>query len=158
MVGRGELTDTAWAQLEPLLPRNGARGGQWRDHRQVINGILWQLRTGAPWRDLPARYGPWQTCADRLAGRRRAGLWDRLLAQVQAKSAAVGAVEWEVSVASTVARAHQHASGARRRPGAADGKRGSATRPTRRSGAAARGARPSSTAGAPGAGGPSPSC
>jgi transposase len=66
MVGRGELTDTAWSSIEALPPRSGARGGQWRDHRTVINGILWKLRTGAPWRDLPERYGPWQTCADRL--------------------------------------------------------------------------------------------
>jgi transposase len=67
MVGRGELTDLAWSSIEPLLPACGARGGQWRDHRTVINGILWKLRTGAPWRDLPERYGPWQTCADRLS-------------------------------------------------------------------------------------------
>jgi transposase len=56
MVGRGELTESAWATMEPLLPRSGGRGGQWRDHRTVINGILWKLRTGAPWRDL-ARSG-----------------------------------------------------------------------------------------------------
>jgi transposase len=49
MVGRGELTDAAWARIEPLLPSRGGRGRQWRDHRQVINGILWKLRTGAPW-------------------------------------------------------------------------------------------------------------
>jgi transposase len=66
MVGRGELTDMAWGVIEPLLPENQQRGGQWRDHRMVINGILWKLRTGAPWRDLPERYGAWQTCADRL--------------------------------------------------------------------------------------------
>src|SRR5579864_1835824 len=69
MVGRGELRDTAWTRIAALLPENGGRGGQWRDHRTVINGILWKLRTGAPWRDLPERYGPWQTCADRrIAG------------------------------------------------------------------------------------------
>ncbi len=73
MVGRGELTDRAWSSIEPLLPRSGGRGGQWRDHRRVINGILWKLRTGAPWRDLPERYGPWQTCADRLYRWRREG-------------------------------------------------------------------------------------
>jgi Putative transposase of IS4/5 family (DUF4096) len=44
MVGRGELTDKAWAQLAPLLPRNQRRGGRWRDHRTVLNGILWKLR------------------------------------------------------------------------------------------------------------------
>jgi len=56
MVGRGELTDQAWSSIEPLLPTS-RRGGQWRDHRTVINGILWKLRTSAPWRDLPERYG-----------------------------------------------------------------------------------------------------
>lgn len=96
MVGRGELTESAWTTIEPLLPRSSGRGGQWRDHRTVINGILWKLRTGAPWRDLPERYGPWQTCADRLSHWRREGLWDRLLTHVQAKSDAVGEVVWEV--------------------------------------------------------------
>jgi transposase len=57
-VGRGELTDKAWAQIQPLLPAGGRPGGRWSDHRRVINGILWKLRTGAPWRDLPERYGP----------------------------------------------------------------------------------------------------
>jgi transposase len=60
MVGRGELTDKAWKQIAPLLPENRPRGGRWRDHRLVINGILWKLRTGAPWHELPERYGPWQ--------------------------------------------------------------------------------------------------
>jgi transposase len=115
------------------------RGKQWADHRRVINGILWRARTGAPWRDLPARYGPWQTCYDRFVRWRRDGTWDRLLAQVQAKSDAVGQVVWEVSLDSTVARAHQHAAGARRRPSQADRKRGSTTRPTRPSGAAEAG-------------------
>ena len=74
LVGRGELTEEAWRVIAPLLPASG-RGGQWRDHRTVINGILWKLRTGAPWRDLPERYGPWQTCADRLYRWRRDGRW-----------------------------------------------------------------------------------
>ena len=70
-VGRGELTDAAWAKIAPLLPPAGRPGGRWRDHRTVINGILWKLRTGAPWRDLPERYGPWQTCHDRYVRWRR---------------------------------------------------------------------------------------
>lgn len=90
----------------------------------MINGILWKLRTGAPWRDLPERYGPWQTCADRLYRWRGDGTWDRILTHVQAKSDAVGEVVWEVSIDSSTARAHQHASGARRRPSQADVKRG----------------------------------
>lgn len=125
MAGRGELTEEAWSVIAPLLPRNeGRRGGQWRDHRTVINGILWKLRTGAPWRDLPERYGAWQTCADRLYRWWRDGTWDRVLAHAQTRSDAVGEVVWEVSVDNSTARAHQHASGARRRPSQADIKRG----------------------------------
>jgi len=85
MVGGGELTDTSWAMIEPLLPANGRRGKQWKDHRTVINGILWKPRTGAPWRDLPERSGPWKSVYDRLVRWRQDGTWDRLLAQVQTK-------------------------------------------------------------------------
>ena len=79
MVRRGEITDRAWEQIEPLLPQGGERGGRWREHRTVINSILWKLRTGSPWRDLPERYGPWQTCFDRFNRWRGDGTWDRLL-------------------------------------------------------------------------------
>ena len=114
-VGRGELTERAWAVLAPLLPPGRGRGKPWTDHRQVINGILWKLRTGSPWRDLPERYGPWQTCHARLVPWQRDETWDRLLTHVQTTSDAVGEVEWEVSVDSTVIRAHQHAAGARKK-------------------------------------------
>jgi len=137
MVGRGELTDAAWAVIAPLLPSNGRRGKQWTDHRRVINGILWKLRTGAPWRDLPERYGPWQTCYDRFVRWRRDGTWDRLLQHAQTKSDAVGEVVWEVSIDSTSIRAHQHAAGACRRLAQADQKKGSRHRYRKRvSGAA----------------------
>ena len=126
MVRRGEITDRAWEQIGPLLPQDGGkRGGRWRDHRTIVNGILWKLRTGSPWRDLPERYGPWQTCFDRFNRWRRDGTWDRLLAHAQTKSDAVGEVEWEVSVDDTVVRrAHQHAAGARREPSEEDVKGG----------------------------------
>lgn len=137
MVGRGELTDRAWEQLAPHLPGNGGRGQQWRNHRQVINGILWKLRTGAPWRDLPSRYGPWQTCYDRFVRWRADGTWERLLTYVQTRSDAVGTVVWEVSIDSSVVRAHQHAAGARRRCSRTDQKRGFSIRRTRRSARAA---------------------
>ncbi len=115
MVGRGELTATAWAAIAPLLPKNGRRGQQWADHRTVINGVLWKLRTGAPWRDLPERYGPWRTVYARFARWQRDGTWERLLAHVQTRSDAVGEVVWEVSDDSTAVRAHQHAAGARKK-------------------------------------------
>jgi transposase len=101
LVGRGELTDTAWAAIAPLLPSDGRRGRPWADHRKVINGILWKVRTGAPWRDLPERYGPWQTCYDRFVRWRRDGTWERLLSRVQAKSDVVSDVLVEVSLDST---------------------------------------------------------
>lgn len=128
MVGRGEITDQAWTQVAPLLPENGGRGQQWRDHRQVLNGILWKLRTGAPWRDLPERYGPWRTVYARFVRWQEDGTWDRLFAHVQTKSDAVGEVVWEVSIDSTVVRAHQHSAGAP--------KRGPTRQRPRRSGAA----------------------
>ena len=116
MVGRGELTDQAWARIEPLLPVSG-RGRRWRDHRQVINGILWKLRTGAPWRDLPERYGPWKTAHERLRVWTRDGTWERILDEVIVKDDAVGDVEWVISVDSSHVRAHQHAAGARKKGG-----------------------------------------
>jgi transposase len=99
VVRRSELADGAWERVAPLLPANGRRGKQWKDHRTVVNGILWKLRTGAPWRDLPERYGSWQTCYDRFVRWRRDGTWDRLLARAQTECDAAGKVEWEVSSA-----------------------------------------------------------
>ncbi|MEW1599850.1 IS5 family transposase [Streptomyces sp. NPDC093808] len=115
VAGRGELTDAAWGRMEPLLPQVDGRGRPWRDHRQVVNGVLWRLRTGAPWRDLPERYGPWQTVYERFARWEADGTWAKLLEHVQVRDDAVGRVEWTVAVDSTVNRAHQHAAGARKR-------------------------------------------
>src|SRR5262245_50126298 len=100
--------------MELVLPASG-RGGQWRDHRQVINAILWKLRTGAPWRDLPERYGPWKTAHERLRLWTKTGLWQKVFDEVIVKDDAVGAVGWVISVDSSVVRAHQHAAGARKR-------------------------------------------
>src|SRR3954468_19277525 len=115
MVGRGELTDVAWARIEPLLPATGGRGGQWRDHRQGINGILWQLRTGAPWRDMPERYGPWKTAHERLRLSTHDGTWERIMAEGVTKDDSVGDVEFVITIDSSHVRAHQHAGGARKR-------------------------------------------
>jgi transposase len=114
MVRRGELTDAAWAAIEALLPKPSTRRGRWRDHRQVIDGILWKLRTGAPWRDLPERYGPWKTCHERLRRWTADGTWDRILTHAQVHDDGQP-VEWIVSVDSSIVRAHQHAAGARKK-------------------------------------------
>ncbi|EFE72294.1 transposase [Streptomyces viridosporus ATCC 14672] len=96
-----------------LPGRTDGRGRPWRDHRQVINGVLWRLRTGTPWRDVPDRYGPWQTIYERFARWETCGTWAKLLEHVQVHQDAAGTVNWTISVDSTIARAHQHASGAR---------------------------------------------
>ncbi len=114
-MGRGDLTDQQWQQLQPLLPlQKPPTGRPAKDHRSIINGILWVLRTGAPWRDLPERYGSWPTLASRFYRWHQDGLWDRLLRAVQQQSNIQGKVNWELHyVDGTMVRAHQHAAGAR---------------------------------------------
>jgi len=113
---RGELTDEQWERLEPLLPpRKPARGRPSHDHRAIIDGMLWIDRTGAPWRDLPERYGPWQTVASRFYRWRKAGVWQTVLAALQEDADSSGQLDWRVHyVDSTVIRAHQHAAGVKR--------------------------------------------
>src|SRR5215207_5232934 len=80
---RHELTDEEWATLEPLLPPSRpATGRPNKNHRTILNGILWILRTGAPWRDLPERYGSWRTVYSRFRRWQQAGVWDRVLTAV----------------------------------------------------------------------------
>jgi transposase len=114
-MGRGDLTDQQWQQLQPLLPpQKPGTGRLGKDQRTIINSILWVLRTGAPCRDLPERYGPWRTVASRFYRWRRNGLWDRLLRAVQQQANTQGKVNWELHyVDGTMVRAHQHAAGAR---------------------------------------------
>jgi transposase len=75
-----ELTDQVFTRVDPLLPANSRRGKPWRDHRQVLGGIMWKLHTGRPWRDVPGRFGPWQTCYGRLRRWQRDGTWPRIWA------------------------------------------------------------------------------
>jgi transposase len=114
--GRSDLTDDQWAVIEPLLPTPASQGRPpTRRRRQLIDGIRWRTRTGAPWRDIPAVYGPWQTIYGLFRRWQRDGTWRRVLTALQARADAAGAITWDVSVDSTIARAHQHAAGARKR-------------------------------------------
>src|SRR5690606_22578562 len=113
MVRRHELSDAEWQLLEPLLPPLKTRGRPYRDHRTVINGMLWILHTGAPWRDLPDRYGPWQTVYSRFLRWSRSGLWDRILSALQRELDAAGQIDWELfCVDGSSVRAHKAAAGA----------------------------------------------
>ena len=113
---RGQLSDAEWERLRPFLPVSNGRCGRWRDHRQVIDGILHRVRTGVHWRDLPERFGPWKTVYERHRLWSADGTWERLLQQVQAAADTAGRIDWDVSVDSTSVRAHQHAAGARTAP------------------------------------------
>jgi transposase len=138
---RHEVTKAQWERLAPLLPPPKPRVGRPNlDHRQILNGILGHLRTGAPWRDLPERYGRWQTGSSRFRRWTRAGIWAKVLGALQTDADALGEVDWEIHfVDGSVVRAPQHAAGA---------KKGAGTKP---SAAAAAGSAPRSTSGRRGA-------
>lgn len=109
---RHELSDQEWALLEPLLPRQQTAGRHYRDHRSILNGMLFHLSTGVPWRDLPERYGPWQTVYSRHRRWCRSGLWDTILAALQRELDATGQIEWSIwSLDGSNVRAHKAASG-----------------------------------------------
>ena len=93
-MNRGDLTNEQWEKLAPLLPPLKPHTGRTNnDPRPIINGILWILRTGAPWADLPPCYGPRGTVSSRSYRWRKAGLWDRLFAAVQQQADAEGRLD-----------------------------------------------------------------
>jgi transposase len=107
-MGRYELTDWEWKAIEPHLP-NKPRGVRRVDDRRVLNGIFWVLRSGAPWADLPERYGPRTTVYNRFNRWRKAGVWDRLM------DAVVEAHDGEVQMIDTsIVRVHQQGATAKR--------------------------------------------
>lgn len=110
------MTDRQWARLEPLLPvgKKPGRPRTWT-RRQLIDGIRWRTRAGTPWRDVPERYGPWDRIYDLFRRWQRNGTWKRILEELQVQADAEGLISWDVSVDSTVCRAHQHAAGARKK-------------------------------------------
>jgi transposase len=114
---RFDLSDGQWVRLEPLLPVpvKPGRPSRWTK-RQLIDGIRWRVRVGAPWRDVPRCYGSWQAVYGLFRRWQRAGIWAQILTSLQARADATGLITWDVSVDSTIARAHQHAAGARTRP------------------------------------------
>ncbi|MEU8139218.1 transposase [Streptodolium elevatio] len=102
-MGRGDLTDAQWARLESLLPV-GVKPGRppARTKRQLIDGIRWWPRAGVPWRDVPGRYGPWETVYGLFRRWLRDGTWARILERFQARADAEGLVTWDVNIDSTV--------------------------------------------------------
>ncbi len=118
-MSRGELTDAQWERLAGLLPpQKPARGRPNKDHREVLDGILWVLRTGAPWRDVPReQFGSWKTLSSRFYRWQEAGIWARVLRQLQAEAHEDERLDWTLHfLDASVIRAHQHAAGARGTP------------------------------------------
>ena len=96
--------------IEPLLPPQRPRTGRpMRDHRQVVEGVIYRYRCGLAWRDLPASFGPWQTVWKRHRRFSQDGTWDKIHQALLARADEARELEWTVSVDSTVNRAHQHA-------------------------------------------------
>lgn len=112
-MARYDLSDAEWKIIEPLLPRK-SRGVARVDDRRVLNGIFWRLRSGAPWADIPERYGPPTTCYNRFVRWRKAGIWDGLLRAVS--EAYNGKVQM---IDSSSVRVHQHAANGGKKGGSA---------------------------------------
>lgn len=118
---RHALTDAQWGLLAEFFPpRPPKRGGQWEDDRRMFDGILWRLNTGAPWRDLPDRFGPWQTVYDRYSGLRTSGLLDRIVGRLQLRLNAAGLIDADLFCIDgpNVRAARAAAGGAKKTPAA----------------------------------------
>jgi len=108
---RYEIKDSEWERIKELLPleRTGKPGRPSGDNRTALNGILWIARSGAPWRDLPERYGSWSTLYDKFARWSDAGVIEKIF-----EALSVDADMQDISVDSTSIKVHQHAAGAKK--------------------------------------------
>jgi putative transposase len=106
---RHELSDEQWTLIEPLLPgKPGDPGRTAQDNRSFVNAVVWIARTGAPWRDLPERFGPWDTIYKRFNRWGKRGVWGRVLEALGGDKGLA-----DLLLDSTIVRAHQHAAGAK---------------------------------------------
>jgi len=116
-MARHDLTDKEYALIEPLLPpeRSGKAGCPYKSHQRVLSGIFWVLHTGAPWRDLPERYGPWSTVYDRFRRWRIDGTWQRIVDALQSQARKLDRIDFDfAAMDGSVVRAHKSAAGAKK--------------------------------------------
>src|SRR3954466_3396365 len=108
---RYELTDAQWERIAPLLPPEKPKTGRPNSsHRQMVNGMIWVLKSGAPWRDLPERYGKVGTVSSRFYRWVKAGVWQQVLDALRQQADEAGQVNWDLHMLdATIVRAHQHA-------------------------------------------------
>lgn len=103
---RYEITDQQWVKIAHLLPgKVGDVGRSAADNRLFVNAVIWINRAGAPWRDLPQRFGPWNSVYQRFRRWAKAGVWKKIFEQLQEPD-----LDW-IMIDSTVVRAHQHSAG-----------------------------------------------
>jgi transposase len=109
---RTMLRDDQWARIEQLLPgKKGDPGRTAKDNRRFVEAVLWIMRTGSPWRDLPKELGHWHRTYVRFARWREKGVWERVATALQ------GDADMEhLFIDSTIVRAHQHSAGAQKKP------------------------------------------
>lgn len=110
MMDRLALSDAAWGRMAPLIiGRADQSGSTGRDNRMFVEGVLWVVRTGAPWRDLPDVFGDWNSVLRRLSGWSAKGVWWRIFEAMSDDP------DFEyLIIDSTIVRAHQHAAGAKK--------------------------------------------
>lgn len=108
---RYEVTDEEWTQVKDLLPPDVLphQGRPPKPNRDILNGILWIARSGAPWRDLPERFGPWKTVYDRFNKWAKAGIFEKIFEMLN-----IDADMQDLSLDSTSVKVHQHAAGAKK--------------------------------------------
>jgi len=133
---RSELSRSQWGRIAGFFPpptHQDRRGRPWQDHRRIFNGIPWRLHTGAPGRDIPDRYGPWETVYGRFRRWTRDGTWARVLThrlEDWERRGQLGRELWFVDA--TIARASRAAGGAEKRSGPDPGPWRAASGATRR--------------------------
>ena len=112
MLRRYELTDYEWEQIKDLLPpeNTGKRGRPSKHNRIMLNGMIWIARSGAPWRDLPERYGPWESVYSRFRKWIEDGILDNIF-----RILSLDAELEELSIDSSIIQTHQHSAGAKKR-------------------------------------------
>ncbi|WP_433662552.1 IS5 family transposase [Nocardia sp. CA-128927] len=112
------LADGQWELLELLLPKSEGRAGRnFANNRRVVEGMLYRLRTGIPWRDLPEAFGPWKTIWKRHRRYAGDGTWDKVLTALLTLADATANLDWVISIDSTIVRVHQHGANLTRHTG-----------------------------------------
>jgi len=116
-MARTEISDETWAVIGPLFPAPKATGRPPVERRAVVEATAWRYRTGAPWRDVPERFGNWNTIYKNFNRWSQQGVWARVLEKVQSLTHQRGELDWVASIDSTIVRVHQHGATLRRDTG-----------------------------------------